>query len=70
MEFIKNNALTILLIVGAVIAYCLYTREGFGYTWFQVIDLDEKPKKLSMRCNKGCGGECNLHDGSCNCSTN
>ena len=50
--------------------YYFYTREGFGYTWFQVVDLDEKHKKYEMRCNKGCVGECNFQDGSCNCETN
>ncbi len=69
MDFIKNNSTIIVIVILLFAAYYFFNREGFGYTWFQVVDLDEKPKKYPMRCDKGCDSECNFYDNSCNCGT-
>jgi hypothetical protein len=69
MDFIKNNLTIIVITILFIACYYFYNREGFGYTWFQVIDLDEKHKKHSMKCKRGCKGECNFYNNTCDCGT-
>ncbi len=74
MIFTKENLvlLTIAVLAISILIYFRYrnTQDTVvlpGYQWFQVDELNKEKKHLSERCSRGCQGECNFADGSCDC---
>lgn len=74
MVFTKEN-LVLLVIAVLAISILIYFRYRNtvdtmitpGYQWFQVAELNKPQKQLPPRCSRGCQGECNFADGSCDC---